>query len=332
MINPIPFEIPAKFAAGIADGSILRFGTLLKEAGSGQILAHVQETGLAQQIVGKLGCSLLTPVSSLLNVASSAYANVQLHQLKKMVEGLQALQFATLGVGIAGIGVSVVGFALMNKKLNAIQKQIRQLSDRIDQHFVALEQRNLRSHFSLMNGLLEEAEQAYWLKDPSAEWKRVSGEMAREGAFFQGELAHLLENKIFHYELFIDLFQSYAMCTNGRTQCMILSNELEFAQRVTQDTAKNYNKLFDSLIPSELASKALYPHVSKSSSSIEQLRVERRKMEELVHNVRDAQDAAATKPHLLGTLIEREIDGRQCLDSLRNNDTHSLLLLPALLS
>lgn len=55
-------------------------------------------------------------------------ANAQLVQLKKMVKSLQVLQYANLGIGLAGIGVTVVGFAVVSKKLNNIKETVERLS------------------------------------------------------------------------------------------------------------------------------------------------------------------------------------------------------------
>lgn len=91
MLHDLVFSIPDRFAAGLLDGSIERYGTLLKETASGRILAHVQETGLAQQLLNQVGFQSFTPwgaAATVANMASSGFANVQLHQLKGMVEAM----------------------------------------------------------------------------------------------------------------------------------------------------------------------------------------------------------------------------------------------------
>lgn len=40
-------------------------------------------------------------------------------------------------------------------------------------------------------------------------------------------------------------------------------------------------------------------------------------MRDLVSNVRDAQDAALSKPYLLETLIDKEVDGHEYMRQLR---------------
>lgn len=131
----------------------------MKEQGTGKIVAHVQETGMAQQVLSGLMGFPFSPLNTL-NLASAAYTNVQLNQLKIMVEGLQILQYANLGVAIAGIGVSVAGFAMITSRLKGIEGQITHLAESMRQSFQDLFDRELRSHFSHVYVLFEKAETA----------------------------------------------------------------------------------------------------------------------------------------------------------------------------
>jgi hypothetical protein len=62
----IPFEIPAKFAGDIANGTLIRFGALLKDSNSGNIVAHLQETGVAESLMR----GALSPLTALNSVSS----------------------------------------------------------------------------------------------------------------------------------------------------------------------------------------------------------------------------------------------------------------------
>lgn len=118
------FEVPLHLQPGIDSGILTRFGAIIKNTQTGKIVAHLQETGVGQQVISSLASS---PFSALETVSSLA-ANAQLVQLKKMVKSLQVLQYANLGIGLAGIGVTVVGFAVVSKKLNNIKETVERLS------------------------------------------------------------------------------------------------------------------------------------------------------------------------------------------------------------
>ena len=191
MIGPIPFDAPAKFATGLNDGNILRLGAILKDAQTGKILGHLQETGLAQKLLSSVSLSPFSPISAL----SSLGANFQLHQLTKLTESLKILQFATLGASIAGIGVSALGFYLVNTKINAVQANIADLRKDIKKHFGQAHLRELRQHFSRVTGLCTDAKAVASLNDPEKEWIEIGRRFSDERAYFFGEVKHLLEQE-----------------------------------------------------------------------------------------------------------------------------------------
>jgi len=61
----IPFDVPRQFAAGLADGSLVRFGALLKDSGTGQVVAHLQETGVVPRLLSGVSRLPLAPTELL---------------------------------------------------------------------------------------------------------------------------------------------------------------------------------------------------------------------------------------------------------------------------
>lgn len=328
MPGPIPFEIPAKYAGDLLSGNLVRAGALLKDSSSGQIVAHLQETGVAQKLISSAVSSPFSPVE-LLNTPAALAANVQLVQLKAMVESLQILQIANLGATVAGIGVSAIGFALMNKKLNSLQSQITTFADRVDLRFQELHERGLREHYSHILGLFNQAEQAHSMTSSAPEWRRISSVLADESAYFRGEVAHFIEYDTFDIELFGALTRSYALCNAGRLECLVLANELPAAHKVSMDVADDYNALFDPLNPVRLAHKSAILIENKEMSIDQLLKQELVGTRNLVNNLRDIQDVAASKPFLMETLIERGIDGYEYMQAIRNEKEQAILLIEA---
>lgn len=59
MITQILFEIPTVYEAAVKSGSLLQIGGLLKDAATGQIVAHLQESGVAHALLSKaMGASM----------------------------------------------------------------------------------------------------------------------------------------------------------------------------------------------------------------------------------------------------------------------------------
>jgi hypothetical protein len=246
-----------------------------------------------------------------------------------MIEGLQILQYANLGATVAGIGVSAIGFAVMNKKLNHLQATLDTLVSHIDSRFKEIHIRDIRGHYSKVHGLFNQADQAHFLTSSSEEWRKIAGDLADESAYFRGELAYLLQHETFDRELFEQMTQSYALCNAGRIECLVMSRELAAAHKVAQDVAGDYNSLFDPLNPTRLARKSIAFREIHGEPSDHMPQPELEGIKALVNNLREAQDAALSKPYLIQTLIDKEIDGYQYIKQLHEEKDRPLLLLSA---
>ncbi|MCK6391935.1 MAG: hypothetical protein L6Q40_13145, partial [Azonexus sp.] len=108
MLTNIPFEIPANLMSEYLAGNVVRFGTILKNANTGAIVGHMQESGIGQALLSAVTSGTPSPFSlaiNAINVGSGLYTAVQVRQLKTMIETLQSLQVATIGVSLVGVGV-----------------------------------------------------------------------------------------------------------------------------------------------------------------------------------------------------------------------------------
>jgi len=83
------------------------------------------------------------------------------------------------------------------------------------------------------------------------------------------------------------------------------------------------------MVPFELARKSDLLVENKDVPHDELLKQEMVSMRDLVSNIRDAQDAAMSKPYLLEMLMDRDIDGHEYMRQLREEKEQPLLLLRA---
>lgn len=326
MVEQILFEVPAKFASGMADGSIVRIGTLLKDSMSGQILSHVQETGLAQKLLSNASLLPFTPLSAL-DLASSGYASVQLHQLQTMVEGMQLLQYANIGLAASGLGVSVLGFMLINKKLKGLERDIAQLSAKMDRHFQELAEKHLRHKFANIYVLFERAEQASFLRSPAQEWLTIEGQLAMQSGFLRSEIGHHLTQNNFNSDWFNKMTSALAMCNAARIQCLLQANEMAAAQHASCVIADNYSDLFDPLSATQLAARLTEAEKDSREDDLHLFKSNQAKAAQIMLGLREMTDAAMTQPLLLEHLVSKEISGQAYLDAIHAQDQHSIILL-----
>lgn len=314
MLSTIPFEVPAELLGRLASGEVVRYGTLLKDSVTGQILRHVQETGAAQSVLSSLAAGPFAPLSmvaDVVNAGASMYTGIQISQLKAMMENLQLLQVATLGVSLAGVGVSVAGFYYMHKRFNALEIRMDRLGETLRAEFESLSHRDLRKQLHLTKSLLQRAQQAQALSDPRPEYSEVAAGLADQAAYFEGEIAFMVKAEgPISPEVFWQLAQMLMLCNGVRIDCRIRTNELRHALAVADAVSTDYNHLFTHLTPLSFG-----PAVDQGLAAVKILR--------------DASDAAASKPFLIDYLRTRRISGSDYIEALEQEKSSPYLLLRA---
>ena len=315
MFGQIPFDLPLRFLPGLASGDIVRYGAILKEAGTGRILGHLQESGIAQSLLSQALSSATSPLSlasSVVNTGSSIYTAIQVRQLKAMMETLQALQVATLGVSLVGVGVSVAGFLYMRKRFNSLDGRLDRLIDAVEAGFENLERSRFRQQMSRTKSLVQRAELARSMIDPPKEYKEVAAQLAEQAAFFEGEIVFQISTKSpINHDTFWLFAQLWMLCNSVRVDCQIRANELLNAQHVSERIAGEYQGLFERIGPASFNTDHLEGRAT-------------------VKILRDATDSAHSKPFLLDYLRTRRIEGPAYLDSLEREKEQSMLVLPAI--
>lgn len=314
MFGQIPFDLPSRFLASLATGEIVRYGAILKDAGTGRILGHLQESSLAQSLLSQAFASATSPLSlasSVVNTGSSIYTAVQVRQLKAMMETLQALQVATFGVSMVGVGVSVAGFLYMRKRFNSLDDRIGTLIDAVRDEFRNLEESGFRKQMSHTKSLVQRAELAKSMIDPPKEYREVAAQLADQAAFFEGEIDFQISTKgPIKHDTFWLLAQLWMLCNSVRVDCQIRANELLHAQHVSERIAGEYQGLFERISPASFDA-------------------DHWKGRATVRLLRDATDSAHSKPFLLDYLRTRRIEGPSYIDSLERENEQPMLVLPA---
>lgn len=316
MQEKLAFEIPAAFASGLADGTLSRVGALIKETASGKIVAHVQESGVGQELLGGLVRSIFDP-AALVETAASLGANVQLAQLKKMVGSLQVLQYANLGGAIVGVGATVAGFVVINRKLQSIEGTIEQLGRRMDQQFQFLHEDLVRQTLASIRGQLERLEAARKLRDPQGEFHNVAASLTESSAQLRERISSQVDHRWLNDEVFAMLTRTLLMSDSSRIEAYLLAEEMETAHHCAISIGDAYTALFDGIAPTKLdRCRGTAEEGPRHMTS-----------KQIVQTLRDITDSALTRPFLIESLHRREISGRDYLETLRAEREEPILLL-----
>src|SRR5512136_1461224 len=99
-------KVPLEFVAHVASGSAYVEGSVVKDVLSHQVLSHLQPARLLTEALS--GGPLAVPT-----LISSLAENVQLMQVKSMLDTLQTVASIGAAASVLNLGVSVGGFALV---------------------------------------------------------------------------------------------------------------------------------------------------------------------------------------------------------------------------
>lgn len=150
---------------GLLDGSLVRFGSVIREAGTGQIVRHLLETpGLTQQIMAMPFNPVLGSANAVSNIVGHSITATKLSAVQNslsLIQGglssvLQLSQIAA-GASVLNLGVSVAGFAYMAYKLNQLQTSINTIQTSIETGFDNVNQRldAIAGHLAYLNLLVK---------------------------------------------------------------------------------------------------------------------------------------------------------------------------------
>jgi len=172
----IPMQAPVEFLSQLQSGEFIRYGAILKDAGSGQIVGHLKEAGNLASMMSQL------PVSPL-GAISTASGIVQNFQLKKIQETLNVLQM-TVGVGaaasVATLGVSVIGFAVVLKKLKQMDSKLESMDGSIQAIKKVLDQLDMKYELMTMARLQAAVERLSLGMDATDRQKALLAEANKE--------------------------------------------------------------------------------------------------------------------------------------------------------
>jgi len=129
IVEPLLATLSDQITRGLANGSLQRWGGIIRVTkgypGAGEIVTHLRD-------VVSVASQVSTPASAA-NLVSSVAANVQLHQVSSQLSQVMQLTQVAAAASVLNLGVSAVGFAVMNHKLNRLQESVGKLDGRLVQ-------------------------------------------------------------------------------------------------------------------------------------------------------------------------------------------------------
>ncbi len=321
----IPFVIPARLMLRFFAGDIVRNGALLREASTGRIVAHLQEAkGLA-----RMAARGFDP----LKLASEGVQIYQNEQIKAGLELVRSLGIANLALTGLGIGVSVVGFAVLKTKLDRIETRIDDLAvaiERVSRKIDEVRDYLLRQELADLRAELRRIDEAWTEQDSSVQaalWRESSARLLCIEERFRAHARALVaageEPRV--RDLMID---AYVLAANGRQSALLGANSKEAAEHAAHDFHKALLSLTEPLGASELlgemVTEAGATRLSERAGAIERLRPQARARATLL---REREDLAATAPLTIAALRQANVSGLEWLRRARTETESPLICL-----
>lgn len=315
MLHDILTSIPEQISRGLADETIIRVGGLLKDTIAEKVVAHLQMTGLGQVLSLPFSVLKLHPIEIIKDL-----------QLKQMVDGLTLLQYSNIGVASLGLGVSVIGFIHLHKKIKGLESSIESLSVKMDRHFQDLYEREMRRKFIEIHALFGQLEQLQHLSN--LDYKRARSIDIESGLYFsseflRSEIAHHWHQDQFNLEWFNTLVSCLLICDSSRIQCLLMSNELLAAKYASEKISDSYCDLFDMVGPVKLGNKLLLGSDEKEVT-YSQIESEAFKVSD---GLSEITHSSLTKSLLIEHLIDKGVSGDQFISEMNANKQCPFVLI-----
>ena len=317
MIGPIPFQIPTEFLAEYGAGELVRYGAILKSAEAGRIVAHLQQTGVLDQVLGVVSNFDPTGITGLIGVVQNAQMSSKLSALQTTVGALETLQLASLASSVAGIGVTAASTALILQRLRGIEGQISGLSDQIEALSGEIKLQSIHKVFSDIAGAIERIELAERRSDAAQTVQSAEDRLHysfRELSDITGRF--LLQDKI-DATLVRSLLAGLSVCSAAQVKSLYWLNELKAAEKQAQEHYRRIEELSYKVTLDKM--KPRLAHVDNSDTVALGL----------LRDVSEVRARLAAVPSLSGHLRGKECHGRAYLAQLEEQREAPLLVLAA---
>lgn len=298
-------------------GSVVRFTT---GEHKGEIHSHLQPTAAfetAQQTNFKLDG---------LQQGQRAMQNV-LGELSGGINALKLMSGLNLALSVADIGVSVVGFALMNAKLNAVQSAIGEVSRGIE----FIQQDLIERDFIRLRALVERYENSWHLSDESRAIPLLLdiAETANETQLLmESHAQRLLTERLDRLPVADRMLDGMALTLGLRVSAAMAANEASLARHIADDGARRIEAITGTIGHMDLVRSNLPSGIDPSSQEWTSAFAKARKdAEPFLAKLRTREANAITRSAPLPTLQAHGIRPREWLAAARSEKQEPVMLL-----
>lgn len=323
------YKVPPELQARIIDGSATLFGAIIKDDSTGRILGHVQQSGITQQLLGR-AMDMATGGFSPLDVVS-IIQNEQIKQnIRQLQDGMvlvQTLQYGTIALSGLNLGVSVVGFALMEKRLRGMQKQLDKIEDAIGKVTTDRREDEIRSTLADIIADLRNIDSLQTRESPSGAAESLQIALDRhagrlETHFRRGADTARKSLTLDHLDLLWTLAAAIRLCHEASLQALFIGNNLATAESNGLSLAEGHIALLELVSPDALARLVARHDPTSHATALDQAHL-------LSDGLRGGVESLVGQVSIARTLAATGTSGLAYLREAREEKARELLFLPA---
>lgn len=133
MLIPTLLFASAPIVTGLLDGSLVRYGSVIREAGTGRIVKHLAEsTGLTSLLMGTPAAPIISAANSVVNTLGHQATQQKIEVLQRTATKILSFSQVAAGASVLNLGVSVIGFKYMHFRMNQLQNSIIDLRNIVE--------------------------------------------------------------------------------------------------------------------------------------------------------------------------------------------------------
>lgn len=319
MVTPfIPFQIPHQFIAAWNSGALQQVGALLKDVDTGQIVAHLQETGVFQKSISSLAGGPIGMAASALGQGVGVFQN---HQMGKQLTAIQSslgtmqtIQTLTAVSSVVGIGVTVASTAIILSKLKTIDHKIASLEQSLAKLPSEWRALNLRKTLGDVETQLERLQEVPARKDATPVLHKVEEQLhCGFNALHTGVRQVIAEVEI-DAEMLQTLLAALAISGSAQIKALYQMDETKAALQRSQTQSRRMQELAlemprDKLCQRLIGGEETALQIAEQASQVRLI--------------------MASRPALTQRLISLDVPGHAYLKRLEDEQESPLLVLAA---
>ena len=259
----IPLTVPSHLLALLATGQIIRVGTRLIDS-EGEVVGFLKETGeFALNIVGEFGAEIgaIIPipgaaivgagVEKVAKVIDEIAEDAQLDRIEESLKITEIMSTIAATASVATLGVSVCGFAAVNRRLKRIDAKLDSFARQLQSLASTLDRLNLKWDVMSSAAISRASEMLDLSLKAENEARRADLLSRAVNDFSKGK--HYYLKLVEDYDFWLDptlpmdaayeLFSRAAVCSLGQIQAEFLLGDYEVSKQTCDDLTKEMRHL-----------------------------------------------------------------------------------------